>query len=129
MLSAMAQNPITRRLAVLVLALALIVSGAPVAMAATGMGDCGMAMGSMAMQESPSQDQHGMDMTAPMQKQQMPCKDMGGFCTATGGAIDLPQVGYSPVLAGKPAVSAWPVQAELASVRSRPDIPPPIAVL
>jgi hypothetical protein len=127
MLSAMA-GPIARKLAAFVVALTLVVSGASAAMAATGMNDCGMTMSSMDMQASMSQDQHGMDMTAPMQKQHMPCKDIGGFCTATGGAVDLPQVGYSPVLAGRPAVSAWPAQAELASLHSRPDIPPPIAI-
>jgi hypothetical protein len=127
---AMAENWITRKLAALVLALTLVVGGAPMAMAAPGMADCGMAMGTMDMQSSMAQDQNGMATPRPMQDHQMPCKDMGGVCTATcGGAINLPDLHYSLTLASKPAVPGWALQTEFASVFSRPDLPPPIAVL
>lgn len=132
MLSAMAQNPIARRLAAFVVVLTLVVGGAPVAMAAPGMAECGMAMGSMNMQPSMSQDQHSMAMTMsmPMQKHQVPCKDMSGLCAATcGSAINLPYIAYSPALASKPVVPEWALQTALASVLTRPDIPPPIATL
>jgi hypothetical protein len=126
MLSAMATNPIARRLAALVLVLTLIVGGAPMAMAAAGMDDCGMAMGSMDMQASMSQDQPGK----PMPDHQMPCKDMGGVCMATcSGGVSLPQIASLPVLSSKPAVLDWAVQGELPGIPSRPDIPPPIAAL
>ena len=117
-------NPIARKLAVLVLAFTLTVAVAPVAMAGTAMIDCNTA--SVDMQTSMSQDQHGM----PMQKQQRPNKDMDSCCAATcASAIGLPQAEYSPVLASTPAVPGWSVQAELANMRSRPELPPPIAIL
>jgi hypothetical protein len=107
---------------VLVLALTLAVGIAPMAMAGTAMIGCDM--GAMDMQPSQSPGQHGM----PMQKQQTPSKDGGGCCTATCASA-LPQFGYSPMLATAPADSAWSVQAELANTRSRPELPPPIALL
>jgi hypothetical protein len=111
---------------VLVLALALAVGIAPMAVAGTSMVGCDMSMASMDMPMSMSRDQHAM----PMQKQQTPSKDKGDCCMATcSGAIGLPHVGYSPVLASKPVVSGWPVQAEWANTRSRPELPPPIALL
>jgi hypothetical protein len=126
MVSVMAANLIARKLVVFVLALILTAGVAPMAMAGTAAASCDMAMGSMDMQASLSQDQHGM----PMQEQQMPFKDMGSCCTATcAGASGLSQVGYSPVLASKPAVPGWSVQAELTGIHSRPELPPPIATL
>jgi hypothetical protein len=125
MLSAMVTNPIARRLAALVLVLTLIVGGAPMAMAAAGMDDCGMAMGSTAMQASMTQDQPGKPMP-----HQMPCKDMGGICMATcSGGVSLPHIASLPALSSKPAVLDWAVQGELPGILSRPDIPPPIAIL
>ena len=130
----MSVNWISRKLAAFVLALGLLVGGAPVAMAGSGMDDCGMVMGFMAMdmQSSMTQDQYGMDMSKPMpvQKHQTPCKDMGGICTATcGSTVSLQHVGYLPVLASRPAEPGWASLTEFASVSSRPDIPPPIATL
>jgi hypothetical protein len=126
MLSGMAANSIARKLVFLVLALTLLVGGAPLAVAATGMNDCGMATAAMDMQMSMSQSQHGV----PMQDHKMPCKDMGGICAATcSGAISLSRVAYSPILTAKPAAPGWPLQADFASVISRPDLPPPIAIL
>jgi hypothetical protein len=115
-------NPVARNLVVLVLALTLTVSVAPAAMAGTAMINCNM--GSMDVQAISSPDQHGL----PMQKQQMPVKDTGSCCT-TACAGELPQVGYSPVLASMPAVPGWSVQAELVNTRSPPELPPPIAIL
>ena len=126
MLSEMATNLIAGRLAAFVVALTLIVSGAPIAIAATGMDDCGMVMGSMSMQASMSQDQHGK----PMSDHQMPCKDMGGVCMATcSGGVSLPHIASLPCLSSRPAVLDWPVQGDLPGIPSRPDIPPPIAIL
>ena len=131
MLSIMAINPLTRRLSALVLMLTLIVGGAPIAMATAKMDDCGMAMGSMAMdsmnmQSSVSKDQRG----TPMSDHQMPCKDMGGVCVATcGGGASLPHIASLNVPSSKPARLEWAVQGDLPGIPSRPDIPPPIAIL
>jgi hypothetical protein len=119
-------SPIARKFFVLVLALTLAAGVAPMATARTAMDDCGMTMAAMDSAASLSQDQQ----TMPMEKQQAPFKDMGGCCTATcAGASGLPHVEYSPVLAIQPAVPGWSVQAELAGTRSRPELPPPIAIL
>jgi hypothetical protein len=124
MLFAMGANLIARKLVVLVLALAVAAGVAPMAMAGTAMTGCDM--GSMLRQASLSADQHGM----PMQKPQTPAKDTGNCCTAIcADATGLPQIGYSPVLASKPVVPGWSVQAELANTRSRPELPPPIPIL
>jgi hypothetical protein len=126
----MVAYPIVRKLAAVVLALTLVVGGGSLAMAATGMTDCGMATDAMSMQSSMTQDQPGMAMSTPLQKQHMPCKDMGGICAATcSSAANLPHHSYSPVLASAPAVPGWSLQTEFASVFSRPDIPPPITTL
>jgi hypothetical protein len=126
----MVANPIARKLAALALALTLVVGGGSVAMATPGMTDCAMAMGAMNMQSSMTQEQPGMAMSTPLQKQQMPCKDMGGVCAATcNSAANLPHHQYSPVLASAVAVPGWALQTEFASVFSRPDIPPPITTL
>jgi hypothetical protein len=124
MFFAMDANQIALKLVVLVLALALAVGAAPMAMAGTATIGCDM--GSMDMQASMSQDQHGV----PLQKQQTPAKDTDSCCTATcAGTVGFPQVAYSPMLASNPAVPGWSVQAGLASNRSRPELPPPIAIL
>ena len=123
MLPAMA-NSIVRKLVALVFVLTLAVGGTPVAMAASRTSDCGMA--SMDMQMSMSQDQHG----TPLEDHRMPSKDMGSVCATTCGcALALPQTAYTPVLASRPAMPGWALQAEFASVFSRPDLPPPIAIL
>jgi hypothetical protein len=127
---AMVATFITRKLSALALALTLVFGGAPVVMAAPGMADCGMAMGTMDMQSSMAQDQNGMAASMPMQKHQMPCKDIGGFCSATcSSAVSLPDHHYSQALASAPAEPGWALQTNFASVFSRPEIPPPIAIL
>ena len=126
MLSEMAANPIIRKLAAFVVALTLIVSGTPMAIAATGIDDCGMAMSSMDMQSSVSQDQHGK----PDSDHQMPCKDMGGVCMATcSGGVSLPHIVSLQAPSSKPAVVDWALPGALPGIPSRPDIPPPIAIL
>ena len=131
MLPEMAANLIVRKLVALVFALTLAIGSAPAAVAATRIGDCGMVstlmdMHAMDMRVSMSQDQQSM----PMHDHQIPSKDLGSMCTtACGCAIGLPQIAYSPVLASRPAMPGWALQTKFASVFSRPDLPPPIAIL
>jgi len=121
----MAANPIAHKLVVFVLALALMVGITPVAVAGTAMNGCSITMSAKDMSASMTQDRQ----RGPAQNDQAPFKDMGGCCAATcAGVVGISQLACSPVLASNPAAPGWAVQAELAGIRSRPEIPPPIGI-